>query len=173
MKGNKTMNQLIDNRIPGKTKMIIFILLRLFLGGVFIYASIDKIMNPDAFAKAVYNYRIMPDNLVNMTALVLPWLELILGLCLITGILLPGASVTCTVLLTVFIGALAFNQIRGLDVHCGCFSTEASAGPASLWTVARDAGFLLASIVLTRWVFTVQPLPFNIWFQQKQRVIKN
>lgn len=52
-------------------------------------------------------------------------------------------------LLAVFIGALTFNLIRGLDIHCGCFSTEAATGPADLWTVARDAGFLVASVVMT------------------------
>ena len=63
---------------------------RLFLGGVFIYASVDKILHPDDFAHAVYNYQILPNGLINLTALVLPWLELLLGICLLTGVWLPG-----------------------------------------------------------------------------------
>ena len=47
---------------------------RVILGAVFIYASIDKIRNPEAFAKAVYNYQILPDSLINLTAIALPWL---------------------------------------------------------------------------------------------------
>ena len=62
---------------------------RLILGVIFIYASIDKIFHPAAFAEAVYNYQILPDALINLTAIVLPWLELILGAFLILGLWLP------------------------------------------------------------------------------------
>ena len=58
--------------------------LRLIVGGVFIYASIDKIIDPYSFSKAISSYEFsstlglsMFDNLL---ALTLPWLELILGL---------------------------------------------------------------------------------------------
>lgn len=47
---------------------------RLFMGGVFLYASFDKILHPAAFAEAVYNYQILPDAAVNLAALTLPWL---------------------------------------------------------------------------------------------------
>ena len=127
--------------------------LRLLLGAVFIYASYDKILHPDAFAEAVYNYQILPTGLVNLAALVLPWLELLLGLFLIAGIWLPGVTIISTVLLGLFISALVFNQIRGLDVHCGCFSTDASEGPAGVLTVMRDLFFWAVSIFLTCCVF--------------------
>ncbi len=65
---------------------------RLLLGGIFVFASIDKILHPAAFADAVYNYQILPDSLINLTAVFLPWLELILGGCLIAGVWLPGAA---------------------------------------------------------------------------------
>jgi len=136
-----------------RTQSRIFIVLRLFLGAVFIYASYDKILHPQAFVQAVYNYRILPDALVNVTALVLPWLELILGLCLATGFWLPGATMISTGLLMIFIGSLVFNQMRGLDISCGCFSTQTTEGPADLWTVVRDLIFLAVSIYLTLVVF--------------------
>jgi uncharacterized membrane protein YphA (DoxX/SURF4 family) len=123
--------------------------LRLLLGAVFVVASYDKILHPQAFAQAIYNYQILPDGLVNLAALILPWLELLLGLCLVAGFWLPGATVLSTGLLAVFSGALVFNLIRGLDVHCGCFSTDSTDGPAGLWTVARDLGFLAVALVLT------------------------
>ena len=121
--------------------------LRLFMGAVFLYASYDKILHPHAFAQAIYNYQILPDAAVNLVALILPWLELLLGLCLIAGVWQFSAAVTSTVLLTVFIGALVFNLSRGLNIHCGCFSTEGS--PADLWTVLRDALLLTASVSLS------------------------
>ncbi len=126
---------------------------RLFMGGVFLYASFDKILHPAAFAEAVYNYQILPDAAVNLAALTLPWLELLLGICLIAGVWLPGATAISTGLLLVFIAALAYNKMRGLDIHCGCFSTETTEGPAGHWTVLRDVAFLAVSAYLTLYVF--------------------
>jgi uncharacterized membrane protein YphA (DoxX/SURF4 family) len=100
---------------------ILFIFSRLILGGVFIYACFDKILHPAAFSKAVYNYQILPDVFINLTAIVLPWLELVLGVIFIIGIWMPGAVVMSNLLLTMFTGALLFNLARGLDISCGCF----------------------------------------------------
>ena len=116
-------NQEMRNHIAG-FQIALYHVLRLFLGVVFVYASYDKILNPQAFAKAVYNYQILPDAAVNLVALTLPWLELVIGVCLVGGIWLPGATVVSSGLLIMFISALIFNQLRGLDIHCGCFSTE-------------------------------------------------
>jgi uncharacterized membrane protein YphA (DoxX/SURF4 family) len=127
--------------------------LRLFLGAVFVYAAYDKILHPMDFARAVYNYQILPEILVNLVALVLPFLELLIGLCLILGVWLPGATVISSGLLVVFISALSFNLFRGLDVHCGCFSTEGAGEGAGIFTVLRDVFFLVVSGCLFLGVF--------------------
>lgn len=127
--------------------------LRILIGALFLYASYGKILHPEAFAKAVYNYQILPDQAVNLVALWLPWLELLLGFCLITGVWLPGATVMISCLMAVFIGALVFNMSRGLNIHCGCFSTETTDGPAGIGTIFRDIAFLACSIYLTLRVF--------------------
>ena len=138
---------------PTRLRSYLFHALRLFLGLVFLYASYDKILQPQAFALTVYNYQLLPDSLINLTALVLPWLELVLGLCLISGLWLPGTTVISTGLLAVFMSALILNLLRGLDIHCGCFSTQADDGPAGILTVARDLGFLAASVYLTAYIY--------------------
>ncbi len=53
---------------------------RLFLGGVFVYASIDKVLHPAAFAEVIYNYQIVPEIFINLVALILPWLEALIGI---------------------------------------------------------------------------------------------
>jgi uncharacterized membrane protein YphA (DoxX/SURF4 family) len=119
-----------------------FLAARLFMGSIFIYASIDKIAHPAAFAKDIYNYQILPDTLVNLAALLLPWLELFLGLCLLAGIWMPGAVLAVNVLLIVFLGALVFNMARGLDVNCGCFGVGKDATPMSgTYYLTRDIIF--------------------------------
>ena len=127
-----------------KNQQIIYHLLRLILAAVFIYASIDKIINPEGFAKAVFNHQVLPDALINISAIILPWLELLIGLCLLFNTWTAGASILTASLMTVFIGVISFNLARGLDVSCGCFSTSEK-DPMDMMTFARDASFLLLS----------------------------
>jgi uncharacterized membrane protein YphA (DoxX/SURF4 family) len=148
----RTMTEI---RIPGLGKMgwirAAFLLARFILGFVFIYASIDKILHPGQFAEIIHNYQILPDLLINPTAIVLPWLELILGAFLLVGIWLPGAVFLTNLLLAVFLGAMVFNLARGLDIHCGCFSTTVDLGDAAapmVWYVIRDSLFIIPGIFL-------------------------
>jgi len=131
------------------SRTITFIL-RLGLGGIFVYASLHKIIDPAAFAKSIYNYQILPDQVINLAALILPWLELLLGLALISGVGALGAAAWCHGLLWVFFLALVYNQVRGLNIHCGCFTnaTLASEAPPMLWYFVRDTSLLIASGVL-------------------------
>jgi rhodanese-related sulfurtransferase/uncharacterized membrane protein YphA (DoxX/SURF4 family) len=132
-----------------RTMRLARIVARLILAGIFIYASLDKIAHPAAFAKAVFNYQILPDALINVTALVLPWLELFMGLCLLAGIWLPGAVLTVNGLLFMFLIAFMFNLARGLDVNCGCFGSS-GLGPSMSagGYLLRDAGFFAVAIFM-------------------------
>ena len=59
-----------------------------YLGLTFISASLDKIIDPFDFSQAILNYKIMPYWTINLTAMILPWLEFICGLLLFIGILI-------------------------------------------------------------------------------------
>ncbi|MFT5232466.1 MAG: putative membrane protein YphA (DoxX/SURF4 family) [Candidatus Krumholzibacteriia bacterium] len=120
-----------------------FVLLcRLAIGGVFVFASLDKLVNPTAFAESIHHYRIVPYSLLHLAALLLPMVEFVLGIALITGIWRRGASLIATVLMVVFMVAIASALSRNLDISCGCFNTDAGhqVGYSLLW---RDLGFLL------------------------------
>ena len=126
--------------------VVLFLITRLVLGAVFIYASWDKILNPADFALAVANYQILPKALVNMVALTLPWLEMVCGVSLIIGWISRGSALILAVLLGLFIAALAYSLIRGLDIQCGCFSlTSESAAPLYV-DILRDALLLIMAL---------------------------
>lgn len=127
----------------------LFFLGRLALGIILILASIDKALKPAAFAEMIFNYQLLPDQAVNLTAIVLPWLELILGILLIAGFWLQSAVALSTILLTVFFSALLISLARGLNIHCGCFSTGGEGEPEMLWDLFRDAIFLCIGFYLS------------------------
>ena len=127
-----------------KVPLIACLLVRTGLGIVFIWASWDKIGHPGEFASIIDNYRILPAATVNLTALVLPWIEFICGLLLLSGRLVPGAALTIDLLLLIFILATGFNLYRGVDVNCGCFSVSPDAGGETALNLVRNS-LLLAS----------------------------
>ena len=97
---------------------------RLVIGATFIYASLDKIANPAAFAAAVSNYELMPLVFLNAFALVLPMTELVVGLLLVTGSLTRASAVLCAGMLLMFIVAVGVAMAQGGDFECGCFTTQ-------------------------------------------------
>jgi hypothetical protein len=122
---------------------------RLLVGGVFVYASLDKILHPAEFAKAVYNYQLLPVALSNLLAMCLPWVELFAGLALLVGVLRTESALILSVLLVVFIVALSINLYRGIDVDCGCLSLSGGRS-ISILTVVEDFILLLAALVVLR-----------------------
>ncbi len=96
-------------------------MLRLAAGAVLVYASLDTLLDPQPFADAIDDYRILPLGLVNATAIVLPWVELVTGVCLIAGLWTPGAGLVTAALAAVYTGALTSALLRGLEIGCGCF----------------------------------------------------
>lgn len=129
------------------------VLLRLILGGIFIAASADKIVHPVEFAAIVRDYRVLPPALSNLTALLLPWLELVLGALLLAGRWREGTLFLVNLLLVTFWTTLVVNYFRGIDVACGCFSTTPDQDANMLWYIVRDGFFVLlglAAVLVTR-----------------------
>lgn len=124
----------------------IFVLLcRLVVGGIFIYASLDKLQNPDSFALVIHHYRLVPYSMLHPFAMLLPVLEFIVGVALVLGIRQRGAALLTALMNIMFIAALSSALMRGLDISCGCFHTDSGHG-VGLSLLLRDALLLLACL---------------------------
>jgi cobalt-zinc-cadmium efflux system protein len=126
----------------------------LVLGGVFLYASFEKIAAPRDFAKIVYRYQLAGPNALfgvtpaNVLAVTLPWLEAVIGVLLVTGLWRREAAGIAGGLLVIFIAAVSYALFQGIDIaNCGCFSVAASGdGRAAGWKlIAGDAALLAAA----------------------------
>lgn len=134
-------NSLLRRLGASRLNQWVAVLLRLYIGGVFIYASIPKITYTAEFAEIIAGYNLLPYWGVNIVAVSMPWLELLCGFMLVLGVRGKAAALTLIGLLVVFTIALVVNLLRGIPLGCGCFSTVGE--PMSWWTVLRDLSWLL------------------------------
>ena len=124
----------------------LFVLIcRLVVGAVFIFASLDKLQNPAAFAVVIHHYRMVPFSLLHAFTMFLPVLELIVGIALIVGFRQRGAALITLVLNLMFIAAISTALFRGLDISCGCFNTDGGHA-VGLSLIIRDSLLLLACL---------------------------
>lgn len=130
-----------------KVKHIFQILLRVGFALLLGYASIDKILHPYEFAQAVTNYRVIGESLSYLVAITLPYVELFTALCLMTGFWLETAIWMNFILMGIFLIMVLQAFLRGLDIHCGCFTVkgESTIGPIK---IGENLLFALLSLFL-------------------------
>lgn len=126
----------------------------IIVGIFFIWAGVPKILQPLAFAKSIWNYDLAPPRLINLAALIMPWLEVIGGGCMILGVYRRGGSTVVTGLLLLFIVVVGFNVLRGHEFNCGCVTQSTLLTEHYLpgWNdkyllLLRDVGLLIMSIL--------------------------
>src|SRR5258708_38638057 len=94
-------------------KYYLWELIRLVVGGVFIYASLYKIISPGVFAHQIYNYKLLPEWAINPVAIVLPWIQFFCGMALVLNRWTLSATGCIVVMMLVFQVALGSALARG------------------------------------------------------------
>lgn len=96
------------------------LIMRVGLGGVFVIAGYGKLCGISVFAGAVEMYEILPHSLAIAYGYTLPFVELIIGVLLISGIFLrvsAGVSILTTIS---FVIAKSITLSRGTNPPCCC-----------------------------------------------------
>ncbi len=135
-------------------------LLRMLLGVIFLYASADKIINPEEFAYVIANYKLSPPGLVNFLALLLPWLEATIGIFLVVGIFEWVSLSLYNILMVIFMAAIAISLSRGLDIGCGCFTSDPNAEKMTWLTLLRDSCVLVFGLAAYPLLLRLRRPPF-------------
>jgi hypothetical protein len=124
---------------------------RLVLGGVLIAAGALKIGNLQKSAMAVRAYEMLPVSFANFLGYSLPWVEVGVGLLLITGTVVRTSGLIGAIIMIVFIIAISQAWARGLSIDCGCFGGGGAIDPKKtkyLSEILRDLGLFTLGIYL-------------------------
>jgi uncharacterized membrane protein YphA (DoxX/SURF4 family) len=128
----------------------VVLVLRVVLGLVFLAAGGLKVGHADVFAAEIAGFQLLPHALIAPLALLLPFLELMIGVYLILGLFTRFAAWFAALEMAVFAVAIASAVMRGISTSCGCFGPSDHA--TTSWPeVGRDLGFALIAIVIAWW----------------------
>lgn len=108
----------------------LYLLVRVALAAVFIYAGTLKLIDPKTFARTISRYDLVPEPLLPVVAVGLPAIEVLAGIALIFDLRAGIYGVSGLLLLFVFV--LGYGVLNELNVDCGCFGPEELAGRNSL-----------------------------------------
>lgn len=98
------------------------------------------------FAMQVSSYQMFPDWAASPIAHTLPWVEIALGILLLTGIGLRYVGIIATLLLAAFWAVIIRSYALHLGINCGCFGpNEKLTG----WRVLEDGIFFAVGLAVT------------------------
>ncbi|MEY2576783.1 MAG: hypothetical protein QOF80_2270 [Verrucomicrobiota bacterium] len=127
---------------------ILWRVVAIIIGGLFIYAGAVKVIDPAEFARDIDNYKMLAWQVSVWMGFYLPWLEILCGLALIARVLYRGSVFVLTALMVLFIVITVIAKARGLDISCGCFG-HASKYLSFAWHLVLD--FLLLGGLVLLW----------------------
>jgi putative oxidoreductase len=137
--------------------------IRVYLAAVFLAACYHKLWEPGSFALDIATYQILPLYLINLMAIVLPWIELVAGVMLLLAFRTRAAALLVSGMMLMFTIAISIAVAKGLDMSCGCFAAQgATDDPISWRTVLRDTGWLTLALYVL--IFDHTPFGLDRWF---------
>lgn len=125
--------------------------LRVLLGVWFVYSGGTKlwVSGLARFVEDIGNYQLLPEVLVFPAACLVPWLELVAGLCLMLGLWVRGAVLILGGLVAGFSVFIAWAWTKQLDIACGCHGGDE---PIRYWAKAAElSGYVLVLVWLWCW----------------------
>lgn len=132
--------------------MLIGLALRGFLAWLWLSSGWAKIGGFDDFQRTVYDYQMLPVPLAKMVSIVVPAVELIIGLFILIGLYLRPAAWASAGLLSVFCMAIGWAMSQGLQIDCGCMLGGSAEGTPVGWPkLQENAALIGASLLLAIW----------------------
>jgi uncharacterized membrane protein YphA (DoxX/SURF4 family) len=132
---------------------------RWILGATFLFMGLAKLDDTVGFLKLIREYELVPpgqSTLLNGLAIVLPWLEIWLGLLLIAGVAVRGSALALLTMLVVFTSAIglrtsALMETDGLALCAVAFDCGCGSGVVNVCSKLAENLGLMALAALAAW----------------------
>ena len=149
----------------------------IILGLIFIASGVGKIIDPTAFRNTLLKTALLSWNLSVILAAVIPWLELVLGICLILGILLRLAAGISFLLIMGFIAQNIWTiKMKLTEDNCGCFGgleqileLEKQLHLSAWGALYMDIGMLVLTLIIL-FGYTGKFVTIKPWFFSRRRI---
>ena len=129
---------------------------RLIVGGVFIWSGSAHLANPYYFLSTVYQYELTSATVGALIGSYMPFLELGLAMCLLSGTCVRAAWTVTSVLLLCFVVVQGSALARGLVISCGCFGPEINR-PIDFLSISMTGALAVLAICASLAVRRSQP----------------
>jgi len=149
-------------------------LIRVALGVIFIWASWHKLADPYSNVQAVKAYELLPAPWFRIVGYTLPIVEVLIGVCLITGVITRVTAVFAALSMAVFIFGIISVWVRDININCGCFGDggyDPNAQDKYPWEVARDSLFFLMAAYLVVWPRTKLAVDNLLFPRRDERIL--
>lgn len=125
-------------------------ILRIVIGMVLLVSGVEKTISPyQNFLYVIQTYAMLPSFWENVVAVVLPWIELIVGVMLVLGLWVPISLKGGLVIFALFVVVVGQALLRGLPIdQCGCFGELIHLAPTTV--IIFDSMTILVLYILIR-----------------------
>ena len=117
-----------------------YLVLRLFLGAVFLLSGGSKIVDTHAFAATIRDFGFFSEEIITLASVGVPAVEMVAGTLLMLGLWMRTSCILVISLLSLFILIIIPNVAVGNVTPCGCFG--------SLIERSTDASLLIQDAIL-------------------------
>lgn len=127
---------------------IIYVILSILLGGLFLFSGVSKIMSFDAFAVQVMDIGVASLEMAGILSRILIGIEILLGIYLCAQLFLrPFTLPAVMAILLLFTGQLTISVLqRGNNGNCGCFGEIVYLTPVA--AIAKNAVAIVITLFL-------------------------
>lgn len=123
-------------------------LIRIIVGGTFLYAGVAKIMRPYDFLSGIYTLHLFTREQGVFVAMAIPPLEVATGVAMFTRHNYRGALLLSVILSAAFVWIHGWVIHAGVDAVCNCFGAQSIITPktSNSTTMIVAVGQLIASV---------------------------
>jgi uncharacterized membrane protein YphA (DoxX/SURF4 family)/peroxiredoxin len=125
----------------------LLIILRIGFGLVFVFSGSVKIATLTEFAKALSDFKIIPELLISSVAILIPIIEILIGTAILLGLKTALMSQLAVAMLVVFTAVIVAKLSEGAEISCACFGPLSSAKMSGA-TVGRNMALLCWGILV-------------------------